>query len=84
MGTNRTFNLSVIFTGRFLYVWYVLFAIIMLLMVYNWSQLKSVDEYVLTIYDSTGKIVSSNVVTARDVALNQNYLPVTKSFEPIK
>lgn len=84
MGTNRTFNLSVIFTGRFLYVWYVLFAIIMLLMVYNWSQLKSVDEYVLTIYDSTGKIVSSKVVTARDVALNQNYLPVTKSFEPIK
>jgi hypothetical protein len=82
----RKLEINVIFTGKYLYVWYALFLFIVGFMLFNRWQLVSVKEFDLIVFDQAGKVLHTERVSA-DMSQNQymlGNLPIEKSFIPIK
>jgi hypothetical protein len=57
-------SINVIFTGRYLYLWYIVFTLVVLSMLINLWILSSVEEFRLTTYDTSGAAVKTEIVTS--------------------
>jgi hypothetical protein len=81
-------SINTIFTGRFLYAWYVIFALVVLSMLINLWILSSVNQFRLTVYDAKGVPVNSEIVSKTDLEnLTDPLVPsfvLEKRIEPYK
>ncbi|MDR2883868.1 MAG: hypothetical protein LBV09_02030 [Deferribacteraceae bacterium] len=80
-------KLNFIFSGVYLKVWYVACFITITIMVVNFVRLNRVQDFELTLFDSGGNVVSTEVVhLENDYEKTALYtrLPATKVFKPIK
>jgi hypothetical protein len=57
-------SINVIFTGRYLYLWYIVFTLVVLSMLINLRILSSMEEFRLTTYDTSGAAVKTEMVTS--------------------
>ena len=75
-----------IFTGRYLKFWYIAFAIVVGLMLYNYKRLQAVDSYTVIFYDSGGNKTQEFEVSRAELIAAGGFkaLPTTKVFIPHK
>lgn len=71
------------FGGKYMKYWYVAFVLVMGWFLLNLFNNGAVHRYVLTAYDSDGKVLASAEVDAATMSQPES-LPVTKSYSPIK
>lgn len=72
------------FGGEYLKYWYAAFFIVILVMVFDSYNDRSVNSYKLTIYDENAKIVETTTVSREELVIGNLRLPITKYFQPIK
>ncbi|MDR2400888.1 MAG: hypothetical protein LBD73_04460 [Deferribacteraceae bacterium] len=66
-GKIKKKSINRIFTGRFLYAWYTVFALVVLSMLINLWILSSVEEFRLTIYTPDGEPIRTQIVSKSDL-----------------
>jgi hypothetical protein len=72
------------FGGEYIKYWYVAFFIVILIMVFDSYNDRTVTAYKLTIYDNNGNNVETTIISRQELLSSNLRLPLTKSFEPIK
>ncbi|MDR2105616.1 MAG: hypothetical protein LBP51_07680 [Deferribacteraceae bacterium] len=74
-------SINFIFTGKFLYIWYTLFALVVLSMLINLWMLSSVQEFRFTVYTPTGQPASAQIVSKEALEGLTNPLKTDFVFE---
>ena len=84
-------KINVIFTGRYLKIWYAACIVMIIVMLVVWKINERVSKFELTIYNSDGTVEQRLIVHKSQISLYNNSIivndsktPVTKSFRPIK
>jgi hypothetical protein len=64
---KKRISINFIFTGKFLYAWYTIFALVVLSMLINLWILSSVKEFRLTVYTPAGETVDTRIISKEDL-----------------
>lgn len=72
------------FGGEYLKYWYAGFVVVVGIMAFNFYNSRSVDSYILTIYDKNGKVVQEKEISRMELSRGGLYPEITKSYRPVK
>ena len=81
---NLQAKINVIFTGKYLKFWYIACFIVLSLLVWDIIRKSSVSSYDLLLFDNNGEIISQRKVSRMQAFSENEMLPITKSYHPIK